>query len=716
MMDYEQAVRLTTESNWQPLLLSEKRNVLQVLENRIAATEGRRARNVVLEEMAPGYYGFYNHDDPTNLHISFAAIDDVNDALDTLYHEGRHAYQHDCIDNNTGFPQPILKQFQDGFFNNISPEENYQAYFNNFTEKDARDFSERQCMLLDMEREAILSQNQIETLNSAETMPEMNAASASNHISASYNPAFEQWANETCSWQPEIEQVKQLGASSTANKVYTNREVYDMAQKRFEEDRSLGLSAWGHLSPEQQSILEESWVNEQKCFQALNSNAGPDKEFDAYVGHFWDASDLLRDSCPYEKQLDMPNYSAKKPNESTSSSRKRAVNSAWSREVKLVRDGRGTRNWSVAQQAEMLEYGKVTGFEGSHMMNVKDYPEYAGDPDNIQLMPSIAHFEGVHGGNPRSVNPNGRFDEYTGEVIPAEDGQIPEQPINKLSDKYDSSQEEYHHSTPELDQSGQRRHEDYDQSKHNHPEKSQKIGFRANAEDFAAEPKAQPLADAESSAPFEDNKTQFPEEPNQPNQKNSASETEAKNASEASRHMESQPAQSGSEAQNNEPHDMDLPDNQSKQPEYGDKKTNGEALKETASESEQRRPPAASEQVTNDSSRSQHDTEPENSHNNSNVWDYASRNDASSEPNKKSELDNKKTNEDAAKESEREDQQKQDTSIPKQESDETPAPQHSMASDQSNASGFWNNVPRSSDSTNDQSNTQRNAEQNNVSM
>lgn len=38
------------------------------------------------------------------------------------------------------------------------------------------------------------------------------------------------------------------------------------------------------------------------------------------------------------------------------------------REKELVQNGRGTRDWSVAQQAELDEYGRVTGFEGSHTM------------------------------------------------------------------------------------------------------------------------------------------------------------------------------------------------------------------------------------------------------------------------------------------------------------------------------------------------------------
>lgn len=152
--------------------------------------------------------------------------------------------------------------------------------------------------------------------------------------------------------------------------------------------------------------------------------------------------------------------------------RAKAVRQAWANEADLVREGKGSRDWTVGQQAELLKYGRVTGFEGSHMMNAHDYPEYAGDPDNIQFLPSIAHFEGVHEGNPRGVNPNGWYDEDTGEVMPAEDGRLPERRIIELTDRYDPTQAEYHDATPDMDQSGDRRHDEYYASKRNHPEKS----------------------------------------------------------------------------------------------------------------------------------------------------------------------------------------------------------------------------------------------------
>lgn len=72
--------------------------------------------------------------------------------------------------------------------------------------------------------------------------------------------------------------------------------------------------------------------------------------------------------------------------------RKRAVKEAWEREYNLVMNGKGTVDWTVERQQEILEKGHVTGFEGHHMKSVNGYPEYAGCVDNIQLLSHEEHF------------------------------------------------------------------------------------------------------------------------------------------------------------------------------------------------------------------------------------------------------------------------------------------------------------------------------------
>ena len=96
--------------------------------------------------------------------------------------------------------------------------------------------------------------------------------------------------------------------------------------------------------------------------------------------------------------------------------RKKAVRAAWAREQELCRSGMGTVNWTKAQQRELLATGRVSGYEGQHMKSVSKYPQYAGDPDNIQLLSHDAHLEAHNWGRGRSgyrSPTNGYYDSST---------------------------------------------------------------------------------------------------------------------------------------------------------------------------------------------------------------------------------------------------------------------------------------------------------------
>ena len=152
--------------------------------------------------------------------------------------------------------------------------------------------------------------------------------------------------------------------------------------------------------------------------------------------------------------------------------RQKAVRDAWAREKQLVLQGKGTRDWTVAQQAELIQFGTVRGFEGQHMLNVADYPEHAGDPENIQFLTYEEHFYGAHGGNFRNET-SGRFDPATGEMVESLDGSVPSQRIIPLTDTYDPSQYEL---TTQLGRAqGYNRREDIQESRERHRgEKSKK--------------------------------------------------------------------------------------------------------------------------------------------------------------------------------------------------------------------------------------------------
>ena len=74
----------------------------------------------------------------------------------------------------------------------------------------------------------------------------------------------------------------------------------------------------------------------------------------------------------------------------------KAIAEAWKREQQLVLEGKGTRDWTEEQQLDIIELGKAfdddgIAFEGQHMKSALAYPDYQGDPNNIQLLSKSEH-------------------------------------------------------------------------------------------------------------------------------------------------------------------------------------------------------------------------------------------------------------------------------------------------------------------------------------
>ena len=82
--------------------------------------------------------------------------------------------------------------------------------------------------------------------------------------------------------------------------------------------------------------------------------------------------------------------------------RNKAIREAWNREQELVKKGEGTRDWSPKQQKDIIEKGRAyddngRAFEGQHMKSAEMYPEYQGDPGNIQFLTRAEHLEAHNG-------------------------------------------------------------------------------------------------------------------------------------------------------------------------------------------------------------------------------------------------------------------------------------------------------------------------------
>lgn len=98
----------------------------------------------------------------------------------------------------------------------------------------------------------------------------------------------------------------------------------------------------------------------------------------------------------------------------------KAISTAWTNEQQLVREGKGTRDWTPEQQQDILDRGKVyddngKAFEGHHMKSAEKFPEYQGNSQNIQFISRSEHFN-AHNGNFQNPT-NGFYNYRTGDTL-----------------------------------------------------------------------------------------------------------------------------------------------------------------------------------------------------------------------------------------------------------------------------------------------------------
>lgn len=95
-------------SNWQSMNATQRVGALQGLEGNMAQQQGRQPRTVKTEKMESGTNGYYSMADPqyVKLNADLVASPQGNyQAMQTTIHEGRHAYQDDCVRGRIA-PQP----------------------------------------------------------------------------------------------------------------------------------------------------------------------------------------------------------------------------------------------------------------------------------------------------------------------------------------------------------------------------------------------------------------------------------------------------------------------------------------------------------------------------------------------------------------------------------------------------------------------------------
>lgn len=134
--------------------------------------------------------------------------------------------------------------------------------------------------------------------------------------------------------------------------------------------------------------------------------------------------------------------------------RNKAIRKAWEREQQLVKEGKGTRDWTIQQQQDILDptKGKAyddnnNAFEGQHMKSASKYPDYQGDPDNIQFLTREEHLEAHKGSWQNSTNwyydpINKEFYDFgDGDIVPCKIIEL-SVPINISSKNLDTSHDE----------------------------------------------------------------------------------------------------------------------------------------------------------------------------------------------------------------------------------------------------------------------------------
>lgn len=83
--------------------------------------------------------------------------------------------------------------------------------------------------------------------------------------------------------------------------------------------------------------------------------------------------------------------------------RVKAVKLAWAQERALIASGKpGTFRWTAAERQELLQTGKVGGYQGHHINSVNGHEELAGNPDNIRFVRGAQENLDLHGGDFRN--------------------------------------------------------------------------------------------------------------------------------------------------------------------------------------------------------------------------------------------------------------------------------------------------------------------------
>ena len=137
--------------NWPEMTLGEKSAKLNEYYIRAGANLGIHTKGVIVEPIPcsnPGMISFGYNSGDGYIHLNAAVVEDpsmLGQVLDTASHEMRHQFQSDVLANPQHFgdiPKGVLNTWRYEMANYIDPDYDYQGYYEQAIECDARGFSE----------------------------------------------------------------------------------------------------------------------------------------------------------------------------------------------------------------------------------------------------------------------------------------------------------------------------------------------------------------------------------------------------------------------------------------------------------------------------------------------------------------------------------------------------------------------------------------------
>jgi len=134
------------QDNWDNLNAEERLNTLQEIEDYAAEIQGREPITLISnQDLGPGQFGGF---DGENIHINASHLEsdmEIDEFIDTVLHEGRHAYQQYAVDHPGVEPnQELVNEWAENLKpgNYLRPEDvGQESYQNQPIERDAWNFA-----------------------------------------------------------------------------------------------------------------------------------------------------------------------------------------------------------------------------------------------------------------------------------------------------------------------------------------------------------------------------------------------------------------------------------------------------------------------------------------------------------------------------------------------------------------------------------------------